>query len=167
LKALVFVAAFAPDSSESTADLNGRWPGSKLTEINIIVRPYLGGQDLYLNPKHFAEVYAADLAPATVALMAAAQRPIDTVALGEAFRGSPTWRNVPSWALVSTSDHSLPPEAQRFMAQRASSSIIEVEASHAVPVSQPAAVADLIMTAARAIVTTETVSNRWAELTAQ
>jgi pimeloyl-ACP methyl ester carboxylesterase len=90
--------------------------------------------------------------------MAAAQRPIDTAALGESLDGVPTWHNVPSWALLSTRDNSLPLEAQRFMAKRAGSSVIEVEASHAAPVSQPVAVAGLIMTGARAIGTIQKVA---------
>ncbi|MBV9939600.1 MAG: alpha/beta hydrolase [Acidobacteriaceae bacterium] len=149
LQALVFVSAFLPDSGESTGELNGRWLGSQLGEATTIVRPYPGGHDLYLNPEHFAAVYAADLPPATVSLMAAAQRPIDTAALGEAFHGSPMCRSIPSWAVLSTRDRSLPIGTQRFMAKRAASSVVEIEASHVTPVSQPKAVADVIAVAAR------------------
>ena len=147
---LVFVSAFQPDSGESTGELNGRWPGSKLGPDTTLVRPYPGGNDLYLAHERFAEVYAADLPAATVARLAAAQRPIDPAALDESFTGTPTWRERPSWALISTEDGSLPVSAQRAMAERAGSTVVEVAASHATPISHPHAVAELIRQAAAA-----------------
>jgi pimeloyl-ACP methyl ester carboxylesterase len=149
VQALVFVSAFQPDTDESTGELNGRFPGSKLSGATTTIRPAPSGQDLYLNPEDFAEVYAADLPATTVALMAAAQRPVDPAALDESFDGDPTWRTTPSWTLISTRDSSLPAEAQRFMAHRADSTTEEVESSHASPVSQPQAVTNLILDAAR------------------
>ena len=146
----MFVSAFQPDTGESTGELNARWPGSKLGEDTMLVRLYPGGRDLYLRPECFAEVYAADLPAATVARMAATQRPVDPAALGEAFTGTPTWRERRSWTLVSTHDDSLPVSAQRAMAERAGSSVVEVAASHASPVSQPSAVAALVRQAAAA-----------------
>jgi len=151
VKALVFVAAFAPDSGESMGELNGRFPGSKLGEITTVVKDYPGGEDLYLRPEHFSDVYASDVSAPAVELMAAGQRPLNVAALSETFNGAPTWSCVRSWAVVANADHSLPPEAQRFMAKRAGAVVIEVEASHAVPVSQPVAVADVIDAAARDI----------------
>ncbi len=151
VKALVFVAAFQPDAGETAGELNGRFPGSLLGEATTVVRAYPGGQELYLKPSSFAAVYAGDVAPATAAAMAAAQRPIDPAALGEAFDAPPTWRRTPSWALISTRDRSLPPAALRFMADRAGSRAVEVESSHAAPVSHPDAVAALILDAARGV----------------
>jgi pimeloyl-ACP methyl ester carboxylesterase len=151
VKALIFVAAFAPDTGESVGELNGRWPGSKLGDGTAMIRPYRGGQDLYLRPECFRDVYAGDLSPTTIALMAAAQRPIDTAALSESFRERPTWSNLPSWAVISTRDNSLPVEAQRFMAHRAKSKVTEVDASHASPLSQPEIIAEVIAAAARCV----------------
>jgi pimeloyl-ACP methyl ester carboxylesterase len=150
VKALVFVAAFVLDAGESTGELNGRFPGSKLGDAAITLRDYPGGTDLYLRPDHFADVYAADLPASVVALMAGAQRPLNVVALGETFDDAPTWRHIPSWTVVATADNSLPAEAQRFMAQRATSTVTEVEASHALPVAKPEEVANVIAEAARA-----------------
>ena len=150
VKALVFVAAFTPDSGESTGELNGRWPGSQLGEKTTTIRPSPDGDDLYLKPEDFHQVYANDLPRAIAAVMAAAQRPIAVAALLQSFNGRPSWRDAPSWAIISTDDHSLPCEAQRFMAQRAKSMITEISASHASPVSQPDVVADTIGAAARA-----------------
>jgi pimeloyl-ACP methyl ester carboxylesterase len=154
VRGLVFAAAFQPDAGESTGELNGRFPGSKLGEATTEVRPYPGGIDMYLRPGDFADVYAADVPATTKALMAAAQRPIDPAALEESFDGEPSWRQIRSWTVVSTSDHSLPTEAERFMAERASSTAVELDASHAVPVSRPAEVADVIRAAAEAAVPT-------------
>jgi pimeloyl-ACP methyl ester carboxylesterase len=149
---LVYVAAFQPDSGESAGELNAKFPGSLLTADNLAVSPNpLGGDDLPLRPERFAEVYAADLDPELAAVLAASQRPIEPAALGETFAGEPAWRSVRSWALVSTRDRSLPPETLRFMAERAGSSIVEVESAHAAPVSRAAEVTDLILEAVRSV----------------
>ena len=144
---LVFVSAFAPDTGESTGELNGRWPGSLLGEATTVVRQSPDGAELYLKPESFGEVYAGDLSPAMIAVLAAAQRPVNPDALGESFAGAPAWRSRPSWTVISTQDSSLPAEAQRAMAERAGAQSVEVAASHASPLSQPQAVADLILRA--------------------
>jgi pimeloyl-ACP methyl ester carboxylesterase len=149
LISLVFVSAFLQDSGETARELNGRWPGSKLGETTAVIRPYPGGNDLYLKADSFAEVYAGDMSPQQARILAAAQRPIDPKALGESFIESPTWRNVPTWVVVSTEDSSIPTEAQRLMAARARATMIEVAASHASPLSQAKAVAEHIMSATR------------------
>jgi len=149
LHGLVFVAAFIPDAGETAGELNGRWPGSKFGEATTIVRTHPDGQELYLKPEAFAEVYAADLTPEQTRILAAAQRPIDLRALGESFEELPTWRKTPSWAIVSANDASIPPEAQRWMAKRANATIIELNASHAAPISQSDAVAGLIEAVAK------------------
>lgn len=150
--ALVYVAAFQPDRGESAGELNARFPGSLLTDENLSVVPNpLGGADLTLRPDRFAEAYAADVDPAHAAVMAVSQRPIDPAALGEPLPGDPTWRSVPSWAVVSTTDRSLPPAMLRFMAQRAGSRLVEVESSHAVPVSRPGEVAETILQALQSV----------------
>jgi pimeloyl-ACP methyl ester carboxylesterase len=89
LKSVVFVSAFLQDSGEAADELNGRWPGSKSGETTTIIRPYPGGNDLYLKADSFAEVYAGDLSPQQAKVLAAAQRPIDSKALGESFQESP------------------------------------------------------------------------------
>jgi len=149
ISALVFIAAFAPDVGESAGELNGKFPGSKLDEATTIVREYPGGQDLYLRSESFRDVYAADLTASAAALLAASQRPIDVTALGETFDREPIWRLTPSWMVVSTFDDSLPAEAQRFMGKRAGSTIVEIDASHASPISRPEAVATEIHAASR------------------
>ncbi|MEY9931493.1 pimeloyl-ACP methyl ester carboxylesterase [Catenulispora sp. GP43] len=154
--ALVYVAAFQPDTAESAGELNNLFPGSGLTPENLAVVPNaLAGNDLTLLPERFAEVYAADLDPADAMVLAFSQRPIDPAALAQTFTGLPTWRSIPSFAVVSTNDRSLPPAVLLHMAERAGSHIVEVASSHAVPLAQPGAVADLIQEAARAAVTSD------------
>ncbi|MFL9868990.1 alpha/beta hydrolase [Paraburkholderia fungorum] len=147
--ALVYVAAFAPDAGESTGELNGRWPGSRLGEATTVLREHPDGVDLYLKPEHFVDVYGGDLEPAIAYRMAVAQRPLDTRALGDTFDGAPLWRTIPSWALLATQDNSLPVAAQRAMAERAGSKTVEIAASHATPVANPQAVLEVIQDALR------------------
>ena len=81
--------------------------------------------------------------------MAVTQRPIVADALeGKAARAA--WKTIPSWTMVTLQDLAVPAQSQRFMAERARSHTVEVDASHAVTVSQPRAVAELIDAAARA-----------------
>jgi pimeloyl-ACP methyl ester carboxylesterase len=148
---LVFIAAFQPDEDEAAGALNEKFPGTLLTPENLeITSNPIGGNDLILRPDRFAEVYAADVDPSRVRVMAVSQRPIDPTALGTSLPGTPSWRSIPSWALVTTADRSLPPAILRFMADRAGSETTEVDASHAVPVSRPQIVTELILRAARA-----------------
>jgi pimeloyl-ACP methyl ester carboxylesterase len=150
VRGLVFAAAFAPDTGETTGELNDRFPGSGLGPETTVVHQRASGPELFLRPEHFAEVYAADLDPAEARVLAGAQRGIRPDALGESFPGPPTWRAVPSWALVATDDGSLPVRTQRFMAGRAGSAVTEVRSSHAVPLAHPKETAEVVLTAAHA-----------------
>ncbi|RPK32229.1 alpha/beta hydrolase [Streptomyces sp. ADI93-02] len=154
VKALVFVAAFLPDEGESAIDLSGKFPGSTL---GAALRPAPvtlpdGSQvaDLYIDKEKFHDQFAADVPEATTSVMAATQRPVTDAALGEG-AATPAWKEIPSWVLVATQDQNIPPQTQKFMAQRAKATQVEVEASHAVSVSQPGEVARLINTAATAV----------------
>ncbi|WP_433893698.1 alpha/beta fold hydrolase [Streptomyces sp. CA-111067] len=160
VKALVFIAAFQPDAGEAAGELNEKFPGSLLTpdNLNVVPNPN-GGQDLTLRPERFAEVYAADVDRAHAAVMAASQRPVEPGVLGQQLPGEPAWRTLPSWALVSTSDRSLPPAILRFMAERAGSHVVKVDSSHAAPVSQPAAVTDLILQAVNTSASADAISH--------
>ncbi|MFF3439049.1 alpha/beta hydrolase [Streptosporangium sp. NPDC002721] len=150
--ALVYVASFQLEVGEGTGELAGKFPGNELgPALNPVPYPVDGGTgtDLYIRQDSFHAVFAADVAPETAELMAATQRPIEAAALGDkATRAA--WRTIPSWAMVTTRDLAIPAEAMRFMAKRAGSTIVEIDASHAVTVSRPDAVADLVDAAARA-----------------
>ncbi|MEV0606136.1 alpha/beta hydrolase [Polymorphospora rubra] len=154
VKALVYVAAFAPDEGETVYGLQGMFPGTKLTEEALDLRPYPlpdGGvsYDGYVKPALFRDIFAGDLPAATAAVMATAQRPGDAHTLQQP-SGVPAWRSVPSWYLVARNDNLIPAATQRFMAQRAGARTVEVRASHVAMISQPDATTDLIKAAARA-----------------
>lgn len=101
-------------------------------------------------PAMITEAFAADLPPQVTALMAATQRPVAAAAFSDA-SGPPAWRKLPSWAVVATGDKAAGADVVRSMAQRAGATITEVEGSHVIMISQPQAVTDVILTAARAV----------------
>lgn len=141
---LVYVAAFAPDAGESVnALIADPPPGAP-------VPPILPPQDgfLFLDRDKFAASFAADLPADLAAFMADSQVPWGVEALNGAV-GEPAWRGKPSWYLVASDDHMIPPPAQRIMSQRASSTVTEAPGSHSIYVSQPRVTADLIARAAR------------------
>jgi pimeloyl-ACP methyl ester carboxylesterase len=155
VKALVYVAAFIPDVGESAPDLF-KFPGSLIVlppspEATLTARPFPGGLDFYVKAEPFRKIFAADLPAEETALMAAAQRPLALAAFTDA-SGPPAWKTIPSWALVATQDNTIGTANTRAMAQRAAPSrTVEVNASHAVLLSQPQAVVDLIDKAVRGI----------------
>ena len=145
---LVYIAAFAPDRGESVATLiKDPPPGAP-------VPPILPPQDgfLALDKTRFAASFAADVTPEKAEFMANSQVPWGLAALNGAVT-QPAWKNKASWYLVTTDDRMIPPVAQRAMASRAGSSVVEVKGSHAVYVSQPQAVAELIKKAAESLST--------------
>jgi pimeloyl-ACP methyl ester carboxylesterase len=140
---LAYIAAFAPDKGESVNTLIADPPPG--APVPPILPPVEGF--LFLDRAKFAASFAADLPADQAAFMADSQVPWGVDALGGAVT-EPAWRAKPSWYLVATEDHMIPPPAQRAMAERTGAKVVEVIGSHAVYVSQPAAVADLIRQAA-------------------
>jgi pimeloyl-ACP methyl ester carboxylesterase len=141
---LVYITAFAPDSGESVASL------IKNPALGAPVPPILPPRDgfLFLDRLKFAASFAADVNPELASFMADSQVPWGVQAL-EGAVSQPSWKSKPSWYLVATDDRMIPPVAQRAMCKRAGSQTVEVKGSHAVYVSQPEAVADLIEQAAQ------------------
>ena len=150
VRALVYIAAFQPDAGESVFELSGRYPGAKLGPETTNVLVHDGQPELSIKPEDFAEVFAADVPAATAAIMAVTQRPVAEQALAAPFDGTPAWSKLPSWTLVANQDNAIPAAAQEFMAERASSTVRRIDASHAVAVSQPEVVAEVIVAAATA-----------------
>lgn len=142
--ALVYINAFAPDKGESVSSLTKDLPP------DAPVAPILPPQDGYflLDKGKFAASFAADVDPARAAFMADAQFPWGLEAVAGTIDQA-AWRSKPSWYLIATGDRMIPPSAQRLMAQRAGATVIEVAGSHAIYVSQPAAVAGIIATASK------------------
>jgi pimeloyl-ACP methyl ester carboxylesterase len=145
---LVYIAAFAPDRGESVGSLIAGFPADGPQP------PILPPQDgfLLLDRDKFAASFAADVAPDLAAFMADAQVPWG-VGAPAATISDAAWRHKPSSYLVATDDRMIPPPAQRTMARRIGATVVEAAGSHAIYVSQPAAVAQLIaQTAARVAV---------------
>jgi pimeloyl-ACP methyl ester carboxylesterase len=143
---LVYIAAFAPDSGESVSTLIKEPPPG------APVPPILPPQDgyLFLDKAKFHDSFAGDVEAERAAFMADSQVPWGVDALVGAV-GEPAWKSKPSWYLVASDDKMIPPAAQRFMAERAGSTVVEVAGSHAVYVSRPRAVAELIEQAASGV----------------
>jgi pimeloyl-ACP methyl ester carboxylesterase len=141
--ALVYVAAFAPDKGESVNSLIGGFPADGPQP------PILPPQDgfLFLDREKFHASFAGDLPAGQAAFMADAQVPWGVGAPAGAISEA-AWRIKPSWYLVTQDDRMIPPPAQRSMSERTGSTVTEVPGSHAIYVSQPAAVAGLIAQAA-------------------
>ena len=137
--ALVYIAAFAPDAGESVNTLIADPPPG------APVAPLLPPQDgfLFLDKEKFHASFAGDVSAEQAAFMADSQVPWGVDALGGTI-SEPAWRSKPSWYLVATEDRMIPPPAQREMSARAGSTVVEVTGSHAIYVSQPEAVAELI-----------------------
>jgi pimeloyl-ACP methyl ester carboxylesterase len=139
---LVYIAAFAPDAGESVNSLIANPPPG------APVPPILPPQDgfLFLDKEKFPASFAADVEAEHAAFMADSQVPWGVGALAGEI-SEPAWKSRPSWYLVATADRMIPPDAQRFMSKRAGSTVVEAEGSHAIYVSKPAPVAELIQTA--------------------
>jgi pimeloyl-ACP methyl ester carboxylesterase len=150
VKALVFVAAFAPEEGESIGELSGRSPGSTLGDTLSTVPLSDGSTDHYIRQVEYYQQFAADVPAEQAALMAATQRPLRDVALNEG-SGAPAWKSIPSWFVFPELDKNIPVAVHRFMAERAQAhEVVEIEgASHAFTVSHPDEVADVILHAVR------------------
>ena len=141
--ALVYVCAFTPNAGESVNTLIATFPASGPQPP---ILPPVDGF-LFLDREKFHASFAGDLSAEQAAFMADSQVPWGVEALGGTV-SEPAWRSKPSWYLVTTGDLMIPPDSQRTMSERISATVVDVDASHSVYVSQPAAVADLIKQAA-------------------
>src|SRR5260221_667091 len=141
---LVYITAFAPDKGESVNSL------IKDPPPDAPVPPILPPKDgyLFLDRTKFAASFAGDVDAEKAAFMADSQVPWGVQALAGAI-SEPAWKSKPSWYLLATEDRMIPPPAQRFMSERAGSTVVEAAGSHAIYVSQPNAVTALIKKAAQ------------------
>ena len=155
VKALVYVAAFAPAEGESLA--TDQFPGTHIDPSKLDVVPVPnpaapGGQDvdLYIKPADFRDIFAGDVSPRESMLEAATQRPFANTAFTQP-SGAPAWATIPSWDLISLDDHAISPAGQMFMAQRMHAHITTVHSAHDIMISHPAAVDQIILRAVAAI----------------
>ncbi|MEU9918162.1 alpha/beta hydrolase [Streptomyces sp. NPDC051001] len=151
---LVYVAAYVLQEGESLGELQGRFPLSPLvSNLKQWTYPVPGGDpavEVTIAEDAFPAVFAADVPAEVTRVLAATQRPLAAGAFEETAPVA-AWQTKPSWALVAGADQAINPEVERFGAKRAGATIVESEgASHAVAVSRPKEVADLIREAVRA-----------------
>jgi len=135
VKALVYIAAFAPDEGEPLGAPLAGSQDSLLTLDALDLRPYPvpgggTGADAYIKLDRFHEIFAADLPTPVTDVMARSQRPLEASVLQEPTH-NPAWKTIPSWFLLPTEDRVIGTDAERAMATRAGSHIVEVRASHA------------------------------------
>lgn len=147
---LVYVCAFIPDEGESLQALAEQAADSQLGPALRPVPFWTGegseGVELYIEQAAFHAVFCADLPAEQAAAMAVSQRPASAAGFGEPL-GPVGWKTLPSWALISPNDVAIGPTGERSMAERAGTVIVEVDSSHVPMISQPQAVADLILSA--------------------
>ena len=139
--ALVYIAAFVPDQGETEETLIGTFPPGVPNAGDAILPPQEGF--LFLEREKFHDSFAGDVSAEEAAFMADSQVPWGVEALSGTV-GEAAWRSKPSWYLVATEDRMIPPPAQRSMSERAGSTVVEAQGSHAIYVSRPDVVADLI-----------------------
>ena len=141
---LVYITAFAPDKGESVQSLiKDPPPGAPVPPILPPVNGYL-----FLDKEKFPASFAGDVEKGKAAFMADSQVPWGVEALSGAI-SDPAWKHKPSWYLLVKDDKMIPIAAQRLMAKRAGSTVVEVGGSHAIYVSNPKAVAEIIEKAAK------------------
>jgi pimeloyl-ACP methyl ester carboxylesterase len=154
VKALVYIDAFVPDENERIIDLLAG-TSSCVTDSAVNAVPFNGGVDLYLrweaNPPYagFRECFANGVGPKKAAVLFAVQRPAATAQFVEP-SGPPAWRTIPSWSLIGTLDHVIPPALQEKMSKRAGAHITRVKAGHLTPITRPGAVVRVILSAVEA-----------------
>jgi pimeloyl-ACP methyl ester carboxylesterase len=146
---LVYLAAFGLDEGESLATVQEPFPPTLLganlsfTGYDAVGAP--GGPDAYIG-KDFKATFCADVSDDEAAVMEATQRPLSAAAYTE-LAGPPGWKSKPSWFLVSEHDQAISPETEQFMANRMGAKTETIDGSHVAFVSQPAKVAQFILSA--------------------
>jgi pimeloyl-ACP methyl ester carboxylesterase len=160
VKALVYIDAFLPAQGETAFGLTAAQPGSCVGSANAFnVAPYPGAPagdfDTYLKAgpdlpyPGFAPCFANGLPASQAAMLAVTQRPI-AFSAGSAPSGIPAWQTIPSWSLIGTADHVIPPAEQLFMSKRAHAHITMIDSGHLSLISHPGAVTRVIIAAAQA-----------------
>ena len=152
VKALVYIDAFVPDEHETALDLVGGTSSCVTHEGAFNAVPIDGGLDLYLNWEAagsyagFMGCFANGVDKRTGAVLAATQRPASAAQFTDP-NGAPAWETIPSWALLGTQDHVIPPALQEEMYERAGSHISTVKTGHLSLITRPNAVVRVILSA--------------------
>ncbi|MER6577333.1 alpha/beta hydrolase [Nonomuraea sp. NPDC001023] len=151
---LVYVAAYVLEEGESLGELQGRFSepplGASLRQAAYPLADGGAAVEFTIAADAFPQVFAADVPAEVTRVLAVAQRPLAAGAFTET-AATAAWRTRPSWAVIADADQAINPDVQRFGAERAGATAVELAgASHAVAVSRPKEVADVIRAAVRA-----------------
>jgi pimeloyl-ACP methyl ester carboxylesterase len=142
---LVYINAFGLEEGETISGVNANYPPPPAT-ANLIIDEQGFGR---IPEDDFVGHFAADVDPAEARVMYAAQQPVSTTVF-EDVMGTPAWKSLPTWYVVSTNDEAIAPDAERMFAERMGAETVEVASSHVAMVSHPDAVVELVEAAARA-----------------
>jgi pimeloyl-ACP methyl ester carboxylesterase len=151
---LVFVNAFVPAEGESLLDLlNSVGPvdPSQLFDMAPYPGAPEGDVDLYIQRGPFEPAFATGLSEEEQAEFYAKQRPITFTAVGAPAAADQAWEKLPSWYVAGTRDGSIPLALQLRMAERAGSTVTQVDTGHLSMVTHPREVAEVIIDAATAV----------------
>jgi pimeloyl-ACP methyl ester carboxylesterase len=155
VKALVYVDAFIPDEGQTVLSLTVAGSCFAVADLNTVINfvPFPGAPagvtDAYVKQDVFPNCFANGLSKSDAAVLAATQRPLATSAFGDA-SGVPAWKTIPSWAVIGTADHAIPPAGQLAMAEHAGAHITQIDAPHLSMIAKPADVTEVIEQAANA-----------------
>ncbi|GGJ42694.1 alpha/beta fold hydrolase [Deinococcus roseus] len=153
-KGLVFVASFGLDQGQNILEsIQAFKPAPLNAALQEATFPNGAGTagEFYVQQDKFHEVFAADVPQDISDAMGASQRPVAGLAFGEKLSIEPAWKKLPSWFLITTQDNAINPDAQRDAAKRIHAQTVEIAASHAVAVSHPTEVAQLILNALHSV----------------
>jgi len=155
VKALVYDDAFIPAAGDTPESLSTALPGSCLTSTALSFVPYPGAPsgdaDVYVKQSVFPGCFANGLPAREGAALAAEQQPPVASILSDTLTTTPAWQTIPSWDVIGTADHVIPPAEQVVMAKRAGSHITEIKAPHLSMISDPGAVTRVILEAASTV----------------
>jgi len=142
VKALVYLAAFGPDSGEAVGAFGDKYPA----DLGKALKPDSAGF-LWVDRAQFHQDFAADVPAADAAVMAATQKPLNSSVFTASVPVA-AWKTLPSWYVVSKQDHAINPDLERFYAKRMGAHTTEVDASHVAFITHPQEIAKVIEEAA-------------------
>jgi pimeloyl-ACP methyl ester carboxylesterase len=145
VKALVYIAAFAPEAGEAVAAFLEQYPSLLGSGTVADAAGFV-----FVDRDKFREIFAADVDRKEARVMAATQKPIFGGIFGQSTEAA-AWKTIPSWYLLTTQDNAINPDLERLYAKRIGATTVEIGSSHAVFVSHPYAVVELIEQAAKAV----------------
>jgi pimeloyl-ACP methyl ester carboxylesterase len=157
VKALVYIAAYAPDAGDTVLSLGQLGSQGQIGPATLDIRTFPNpdgsiGQEGTIKLNVFRDIFAADLSKKLARNMSLAQRPASLVALGEP-SGPPAWKTIPSYYMIAGADKAIGADVEKAMAKRISpkKTVTVKGASHVVMISQPKTTADFILEAAKTV----------------